>query len=53
MNWHIRLAAFCVILALAGCAQGIPVQDPDPYAPYSHNDREDMHNGSDGGGGSM
>jgi hypothetical protein len=47
MNWHRRLAAFFVLLALAACAQEGQVL----YAPYSP---ENMHDrGGDGGGGGM
>jgi hypothetical protein len=53
MNWHIRLAALFVMLALAGCAQGVNGQGQSRYAPYSHDDKGDIRNGSDGGGGSM
>src|ERR1700726_2558478 len=31
MNWHRRLAALFVILALAGCAQGITGRSQAPY----------------------
>jgi hypothetical protein len=44
MNWHIRLAALFVMLALTACAQGGQV----PYAPENMHDR-----GGDGGGGGM
>ena len=37
MNCHRRLATLFVMLALAACAQGGQV----PYAPYSHEDRND------------
>ena len=53
MHWHIRLAAFFVMLALAGCAQGGTAQGQAQYAPYSHDDKGNIRNGSDGGGGSM
>jgi hypothetical protein len=51
MNWHRRLAAFFVLLALAGCVEGAPGQTQAPYPPYSP---ENMHDrGGDGGGGGM
>jgi hypothetical protein len=56
MNWHRRLAALFVMLALAGCAQGITGQAPAPYAPYSPENNGNMHDsggGGGGGGGSM
>ena len=54
MNWHIRLATLFLILALAGCAQGVNGQGQSRYAPYSR-DNGNMHDhgGGDGGGGSM
>jgi hypothetical protein len=41
MNWHRRLAAFFVMLALAGCAPatGGPGQVPNP--PYQQDDPRD------------
>jgi len=46
MNWHRSLAALFVMLALAGCAQG--VTGPAQYAPYSPENNGNMH---DSGGG--
>jgi hypothetical protein len=37
MNWHRWLAALILMLALAACSQGGQI----PYAPYSHEDRND------------
>jgi hypothetical protein len=37
MNLHRWLAALLIMLALAACAQGGQV----PYAPYSHEDKND------------
>jgi hypothetical protein len=51
MNWHRRLAALFVLLALAGCVVGAPGQTQVPSAPYSP---ENIHDrGGDGGGGDM
>jgi hypothetical protein len=51
MNWHRRLAALFVLLALAGCAQGITDQAKAPYAPYSPENNANMHDSAGGGGG--
>jgi hypothetical protein len=54
MNWHRRLAALFVLLALVGCAQGVTGQAQAPYAPYSSENKGNMHDsggGSGGGGG--
>jgi hypothetical protein len=53
MNWYIRLAAPLVMLALAGCTQGITGQGQASYAPYSHTDKGTIHDGGDGGSGGM
>ncbi len=56
MNWHKRLAALFVILALAGCALEITSQGQTPDAPYSPENNGNMHDsggGGGGGGGSM
>ena len=56
MNWHRRLAAVFVLLALAGCAQGAMGQAGAPTAPNSpgNNEIRPEHGGGDGsGGGSM
>jgi hypothetical protein len=52
MNWHRRLAALFVLLALAGCAQGVTGQ-AQPHPP-ENNGNVPEHGGGDGsGGGSM
>ena len=53
MNWHTRLAAIFIVLALAGCAQGITGQAVAPYAahPPDNNGIRPEHGGGDGGGG--
>jgi hypothetical protein len=53
MNWHTRLAALFVVLALTGCAQGITGQAVAPNAPHSqeNNGIRPEHSGGDGGGG--
>ena len=53
MNWRRRLAALLVVLALAGCAQGMTGQAGAPYSPSSPKDHEirPEHGGGDGGGG--
>jgi hypothetical protein len=53
MNWHTRLAALFVVLALTGCAQGITGQAVAPNAPISqeNNGIRPEHGGGDGGGG--
>jgi hypothetical protein len=52
MNWHIRLAALFVMLALAGCAPGVNGNGQSRYAPYSRdNGNMHEHGGGDGGGG--
>ena len=51
MHRRPRFAALFVVLALAGCAQGITGQAPAPNAPYSHNEIRPEHGGGDGGGG--
>jgi hypothetical protein len=53
MNWHRRLAALFVMLALTGCSQGIAGQTGTPSAPYSPESNRNMpeHGGGDGGGG--
>ena len=51
MNWHKRLAAVFVMLALAGCAQGTTGQAEVPYAPYSPENNGNMHDSGGGGGG--
>ena len=53
MNWHTRLAALLVTLALAGCAQGITgrSQAPYPVHPPENNGNVPEHGGGDGGGG--
>jgi hypothetical protein len=53
MNWCRWLAAFFVMLALVRCAQGITVQDPARYTPYSLGNDGNMpeHGGGDGGSG--
>ena len=45
MNWYIRLAAPLVMLALAGCTQGITGQGQASSAPYSHQDKGTIHDG--------
>jgi hypothetical protein len=50
MNWHRRLAAVFVMLALVGCVQGVTGPGQALYAPYSHNDRQERTE-TDGGGG--
>jgi predicted small lipoprotein YifL len=45
MNWHRRLAALFVVLALASCAQG-----PASYPPENKGNMPE-HGGGDGGGG--
>jgi hypothetical protein len=51
MHWQSQLAALFVMLALAGCAQGVNGQGQSRYAPYSR-DNGNMHDsGGDGGGG--
>jgi len=51
MNWHRSLAALFVMLALAGCAQGVTGQAQTPYAPYSPENNGNMHDSGGGGGG--
>jgi hypothetical protein len=34
MNWHRRLAALFLILALSGCVQGVTGHAQTPYPPY-------------------
>jgi hypothetical protein len=63
--WHRRLAAFFVMLVLAGCAQGVAgrAQAPNarlprsagPRGPYSPENNGNMHDSGGGGGdgGSM
>jgi hypothetical protein len=46
MNWRIGLAAFLVMLALAGCAEGAPPQGQTPYAPYPPENYPDPHDRS-------
>jgi hypothetical protein len=41
MNWQRSLAALFVVLALAGCPQGITGQAGPPYAPYQQDDPRD------------
>jgi len=41
MNWHKWVAAFFVTQALVGCALAVTGQGKPPYAPYSHEDRND------------
>jgi hypothetical protein len=56
MTWHPWLPAFFVILALAGCAQGIIGQAPAPNAPYfpeNNRNTPERGGGNGGGGGSM
>ena len=55
MNWRRQLAALFIVLALAGCAQGVAGQAQAPYAPYSPENNGNMHGsgGGGGGGGSM
>ncbi len=52
MNWHRRLPALFVLLALAGCAQGVTGQVQTPYSRYSPENNGNMHasGGGDGGG---
>ena len=52
MPWRSRLAALFVVLALAGCAQGITGQAGAPTAPYSSDDNG-IRPGHGGGGGGM
>jgi hypothetical protein len=52
MHWHRRLAALLIILALAGCAQGIAGTAP-PYAPQSQQNSGNMPEHGVGDGGSM
>ena len=54
--WQRRLAALFVVLALAGCAQGVTDQAQAPYPPYPPENTGNVpeHGGGDGsGGGSM
>jgi hypothetical protein len=50
VNWNTRLAALFVMLALAGCAQGVTGQAQAPYAPYSPENNGNMHDSGGGGG---
>jgi hypothetical protein len=43
MSLHRRLAALFLILALAGCAPVATGTGPAPDAPYSHDDKENVH----------
>jgi hypothetical protein len=54
MNWRSWLAALFVVLALAGCVQGVTGQ-PTPYPSYPSetNGNTPEHGGGDGGGGGM
>ena len=47
------LAVLSLVLALAGCAQGMTGQAGAPYSPSSPKDNEirPEHGGGDGGGG--
>ena len=47
------LVMFFVILALTGCAQGMPPQGRDPYTPNLSGSDTNVHEhgGGDGGGG--
>jgi hypothetical protein len=49
MQWRNTLATFLIVLALAGCAQGIA--DNRSYAPYAPENNGNMHESSGGGGG--
>jgi hypothetical protein len=52
MNRHRWLAAVFLILALVGCVQGPQRQGQAPYAPYSSDGNENVHDrGGDGGSG--
>jgi hypothetical protein len=53
MNWHRRLAALLVMLALTGCAQGTTGQAgaPNTAHPPENTGSAPEHGGGDGGGG--
>jgi hypothetical protein len=53
MNWHRRLAALFLILALSGCVQGVTGHAQTPYPPYPPETSGNMpeHGGGDGDGG--
>jgi hypothetical protein len=54
LKWHEWAPTLLIVLALAGCAQGITDQAKAPYAPYSPENNGNMHDsGGGGGGGSM
>jgi hypothetical protein len=43
MHWRRGLAAFLVMLALAGCAEGAPSQGQTHNAPYSPENSANTH----------
>lgn len=53
MRWRGALAAILVMLAVAGCAEGVISQDRARYAPYSPENYGNVRDsgGVDGGGG--
>ncbi len=53
MHWRRGLTALLVMLALAGCAEGVISQGQAPYAPYSPENYGNMRDsgGVDGSGG--
>jgi hypothetical protein len=51
MNWHRRFAGLFLILALAGCPQGITGQAQAPYSPENNGNMHDSGGGGGGGGG--
>jgi hypothetical protein len=51
MNWHRRLPALLIVLALAGCARGITGQAGAQYAPYAPENNGNIHDSGGGGGG--
>jgi hypothetical protein len=53
MHWDKLLTAFLVISVLVGCTATAIEQGQPPYSPSLPEDRQDVHNGGDGGGGSM
>jgi hypothetical protein len=53
MHWRKGLAAIVVMLAVAGCAEGVILQGQAHYAPYSPENYGNARDsgGADGGGG--
>jgi hypothetical protein len=51
MNQQRGFGVLLVMLALAGCAQGLPGQAGAQYAPYSPETNGNMHDSGGGGGG--